>query len=74
MLLAMDWTEDTACRHLETLRNELTVIDHGTYRHSISYGVVEVAADNTLSASEVLRVADERMYDYKRKYKIPPTK
>ena len=74
MLLATDWTNDTACRHLETLRNELTAIDHGTYRHSISYGVVEVDADNTLSASEVLRVADERMYAYKRKHKIPPTK
>ena len=74
MMLATDWTNDTACRHLETLRNELTAIDHGTYRHSISYGVVEVDADNTLSASEVLRVADERMYAYKRKHKIPPTK
>ena len=76
MLLATEWTEDTACRHLETLRNELISVNYGsgvTYRHSISYGLVEVNVDNGLSAGELLRMADEKMYAYKRKYKIPPT-
>ncbi|MDL2293858.1 diguanylate cyclase [Ruminococcaceae bacterium OttesenSCG-928-D13] len=36
---------------------------------SISYGVVEVGQDNTFTASELLSVADARMYNYKRTHK-----
>ena len=76
MLLAASWTEEAACRRMESLRDELVATKHGTevtYRHSISYGIVEVGADNRLSAGELLRMADEKMYDYKRKHKIPPS-
>ena len=73
MLLAADWTDDVACRHLETLREELIAESHGVYRRSISYGLVEVGVDNRLSAGELLRIADEKMYDYKRSHKMPPT-
>ena len=75
MLLATNWTEDMACRHLETLRDELITVSNGTntaYRRSISYGLVEVGADNRLSAGELLRIADEKMYEYKRSHKMPP--
>jgi len=73
MLPATDWTEDTASRHLETLRDELVAVNYGTYRHSISYGLVEVGVDNRMSAGELLRLADEKMYNYKRSHKIPLT-
>ena len=76
MLLAADWPEDMACRRLESLRDKLAEMGkatEGKHRYSISYGVVEADADNRLSAGELLRIADEKMYDYKRKHKKPPT-
>ena len=76
MLLAAGWTEEAACQRMESLRNELIAAKYGaevTYRHSISYGIVEVGEDNRLSAGELLRMADEKMYFYKRKHKIPPS-
>jgi diguanylate cyclase (GGDEF)-like protein len=76
MLLATDWTEDKACRRMEALRDELVAMKHrneNTYRRSVSYGIAEVGADNRLPAGELLRIADEKMYAYKRKNKIPPS-
>lgn len=35
------------------------------YHPSISYGIVEVKADSALSATQILRQADQRMYQYK---------
>jgi len=75
MLLAVDWTADDACRRHEALRNELIALKTNAeipYRHSISYGVVEIGADNSLTAGELLRKADEKMYEYKRAHKKPP--
>ena len=76
MLLAAGWTEDAACRRMEALRTELIEAKYEsgvTYRHSISYGIVEAGEDNRMSASELLRIADEKMYDYKRSHKMPPS-
>ena len=76
MLLASDCTEDIARRRLEELRNELVAARYGSdakYRHSISYGIVEIGANNRLPAGELLRLADEKMYAYKRSNKLPPT-
>lgn len=39
------------------------------YVRSISYGVVEAAPGNDLTASELLTIADERMYAFKRAHK-----
>jgi GGDEF domain-containing protein len=60
---------------METLRDELIEIIQGlehTYRHSISYGIVEIGPDNCRPAGELLQAADERMYAYKRARKKPP--
>jgi len=76
MLLATDWTEDPACGRMETLRDRLTEMEpanESAYRYSISFGVVEVGTDNSLSAGELLRIADEKMYEYKRRNKKPPS-
>ncbi len=39
------------------------------YETSISYGVVEVDKKNNLTAQEILRLADKKMYDFKREHK-----
>jgi len=36
------------------------------YFYSISFGVIDVRADTKLSSSDILSIADERMYEYKR--------
>jgi len=60
---------------LEGLRQELVnssiFNENGElmYNRSMSYGIVEVGADNTLDKSEVLTQADERMYEYKKAHK-----
>jgi diguanylate cyclase (GGDEF)-like protein len=39
------------------------------YARSISFGVMDVDADNRLSTSDILSQADERMYEYKKAHK-----
>jgi len=41
-------------------------LDDKIYMYSISFGIVAVENDSTLSASELLSLADERMYENKR--------
>ncbi|MDR3305267.1 MAG: diguanylate cyclase [Clostridiales Family XIII bacterium] len=60
---------------LEGLRNKL--IDSSTkgengeilYNRSLSFGIVDVGKDNVLPANEILSMADERMYEYKKAHK-----
>jgi GGDEF domain-containing protein len=40
------------------------------YNQSFSFGFTEVEADNSSTMSEILRTADERMYEYKRLHKM----
>lgn len=35
------------------------------YKHSFSYGILEITADSKLSANDVIKVADEKMYQNK---------
>lgn len=72
MLLAENWSLEAARDKLEMLRNKLISFNYNPdtfYHHSISYGIIAVRADNTLSASELLSAADEKMYEYKRTIK-----
>jgi diguanylate cyclase (GGDEF)-like protein len=72
MLLARGWKEKAAEERLEYLRGMLIEKDGepgADYRHSMSYGVVGIGADNDLPASELLSMADEKMYCYKRAHK-----
>ncbi|MDR2421054.1 MAG: GGDEF domain-containing protein [Oscillospiraceae bacterium] len=76
MLLAEGWDEDRANAHLEALRARLLKRNEdpdSRYFHSMSYGVVAVPGDNTLSPSELLAKADEKMYKYKRDHKLERT-
>ncbi len=72
MLLDKSLNMDAALEQMENLRNSLLAIqpDPATpYEHSISYGTIEIGADNSLLAEELLNIADEKMYEYKRAYK-----
>jgi diguanylate cyclase (GGDEF)-like protein len=73
MLLAQDWAQKDAESRLEELRNTLVEMDGepgSFYNHSMSYGIVEVDEDNEISRTDLLSIADERMYEYKRARKI----
>lgn len=73
LILAQSWSSDKAHERMETLRFELMARDataDNDYDRSISYGIIEIGAGNLLSAQDLLNIADEKMYDYKRRYKM----
>jgi diguanylate cyclase (GGDEF)-like protein len=73
MLLELGWTKEDSEEQLEALRNRLIRKGESSecpYYTSMSYGVVEVTPQNIMSASELLAIADERMYQYKRAHKM----
>jgi GGDEF domain-containing protein len=37
-----------------------------TFSYSFSFGIVSVSSDTNMTASEILRIADMRMYENKR--------
>jgi diguanylate cyclase (GGDEF)-like protein len=76
MLLAKGWTQGAAESRLENLRTALVAKSAepgSTYNPSMSFGVVGVNAENELPASELLSMADEKMYFYKRAHKAART-
>lgn len=76
MLLAEGWNESRMCNHLEALRSRLIKrnADPGAkYLHSMSYGAVQVGADNKYSASDLLALVDTKMYEYQRLHKLEKT-
>ncbi len=54
---------------MELLRASLVTADTA-YDRSMSYGVISVGPDNTMQAGDLLAAADEKMYEYKREYKL----
>ncbi len=69
MLLAPGYNEKDALARMAELAGNLLAASRGSnkpYDYSISYGVVGVPPGNTLTAGQVLRAADERMYEHKR--------
>jgi len=49
----------------EKLQNDEYQMDKG-YQYNLSFGIAEVSERNMLSTSEILRIADERMYESKK--------
>jgi diguanylate cyclase (GGDEF)-like protein len=73
MLLVQNWDARPAEEHMERLRTCLISYNDkpgSFYIHSMSYGIVGVDELNTLSAGELLSVADEKMYAYKKEHKM----
>lgn len=72
MVLQKDWNQEHALARLKELRDELAtqpVTPENSYVRSISYGVIHVPTDNTTPVGELLSIADERMYRFKRSHK-----
>lgn len=69
MVLQKGWTDEQTAARLDELRQQLIeqpVVPEDSYVRSISYGVVHVAVENTMPAGELLGMADDRMYLFKR--------
>jgi diguanylate cyclase (GGDEF)-like protein len=75
MLLAPDFSLEEADRRAEELRDKLVLEEYTSddgsirYRRSLSYGNVEVTEENTMPPGDLLSVADEKMYVYKKDHK-----
>lgn len=69
MLLAENLNQSLAAERFESLRNEL-LHTSSLYERSISYGIISVDENNNMQTSDLLSLADERMYEYKRAYKL----
>lgn len=72
MILSQNRTKNEGDEKLEELRTILLQFNSESdfrYNHSMSYGVVEVPKTNVLTAKDLLFIADERMYAYKRTHK-----
>ena len=69
MILMDDMDYDVAETLMDSvsyrIANEKYLVDKD-FTYSISYGMVAVDKNNTLTESEMLSIADERMYEYKR--------
>jgi diguanylate cyclase (GGDEF)-like protein len=73
MLLLDSWIQERAEQRCDELRSALIArnSEQGSmYLRSMSFGVIGVLPDNTLSPSELLAEADERMYAFKRAHKM----
>ena len=51
------------------MRNRM-IEGNSFYERSVSYGVISVASGNMVKVSDLLNAADEKMYEYKRAYKL----
>jgi diguanylate cyclase (GGDEF)-like protein len=73
MMLDEQYDVQSAETRLEEIRAELReqkATPEAINPYSISYGIVEVGKGNTLPAGDLLAMADEKMYKYKRAHKI----
>ena len=73
MMLMPNIGVDDADKLMNELQDALSNAEypHGRdYSYSLSYGIVAVKADNALPPADILRVADERMYQNKRAKKM----
>ncbi|MCL2876390.1 MAG: diguanylate cyclase [Betaproteobacteria bacterium] len=75
MILADSLDQKATEDRLEALRGclvaESLVAQNGEpFKGSLSYGVVEVMPDNELLASDILSLADEKMYTYKKAHRM----
>jgi len=69
MVLVPELDHDEAKRCMDDIGNAVKNDEHTrgkNFSYSISVGIVAVDAGNTLSASEILSLADERMYEQKK--------
>ena len=72
MVLVPDMGFEEVGRQMNAIRVQLAASSEDAaprYPRGLSYGMVDVTRDNELSPSELLSLADERMYAFKRAHK-----
>jgi len=69
MLLVPDISRDDAYTIMTRIYHNLyndVYLNNKSFSYSLSFGIVSVTCDNNMSAGEILRIADTRMYENKR--------
>ena len=69
MILASDVSFDEAQEKMDIIYDNFENDEYQKdkdYSYSLSFGIIAVGTENTLSASDILSIADERMYEHKR--------
>ena len=69
MLLVLDMAYEQALEKMNNIHQNFKnekYLKNKKFSYRISYGIVAIQAENKLSASDILSIADERMYEYKR--------
>lgn len=75
LLMIEGWEEEAVKGRMELLRKNLVQTGKEvpySYYQSISYGITCVTKDNRYSFDELIGAADEKMYQYKRTFKLKP--
>ena len=69
MVLAPDISYNETCTRMERINQKMSndpYLKEKSYVYSISYGIVFIGDDNNMSSSDILSLADARMYEHKR--------
>ena len=77
MILASHWSYDEANNRMSELTANLRNDEYQQdkeFSYGMSFGISSVSKDNMLSASELMSIADFRMYDDKKKNKLQAKK
>ncbi|MDL2254328.1 diguanylate cyclase [Ruminococcaceae bacterium OttesenSCG-928-I18] len=69
MILAEECSYETTEKKIAKIRAKIKNQENLKYIRSISYGIVEADSSNTFTAGDLLSIADERMYEFKRAHK-----
>lgn len=70
LLLLPDCIEEIALSKMEQINSELASLQK-EYPLSLSYGILYVSEENTMSLTEILNTIDQKMYVYKKAHKKP---
>ncbi len=68
VLVLKNCDEETTALKMKDIFHKIVNIERN-YQLSISYGIYHVDESNTLSTEELLKISDERMYEFKVDYK-----
>lgn len=74
LLLIEGWSMKKTWERLEALRKCMDIHgskspDDSSYVRSVSFGLIRVNKDNVLGANDLISIADQKMYEYKRSHK-----
>ena len=69
MILTDNCSYESTEKRIDEIRTQIKSQENPNYIRSISYGIVEADETNRFTAGDLLSIADERMYEFKRAHK-----